>query len=60
MSDTDARIAQLEHALRRIMQATLDGTVCDDVAWFYGNETLHDFCEHVLEEVNRGDRVEPY
>lgn len=42
-------IERLREGFRRIQQATLDGTVCDDVAWFYGNETLHDYCERMAE-----------
>lgn len=41
-------IERLCVCLRMIQQATLDGTVCDDVAWFYGNETLHDYCERMI------------
>lgn len=40
--------ARLRSALTAIKQATIDGRVCDDVAWFTEIETLHDFCERVL------------
>ena len=41
----------LVKALEAIKQATLDGRVCDDVAWFGPGETLHDFCERILDRV---------
>lgn len=43
-----SRIEQLEGALQAIMTATVEGRVCDDVAWFDGITTLHDFCDIVL------------
>lgn len=43
-----ARNLQLEGALRAIMTATVEGRVCNDVAWFDGITTLHDFCDLVL------------
>jgi len=43
-----ARAEQLKGALRAIMTATVEGRVCDDVAWFDGITTLHDFCDLVL------------
>jgi intracellular sulfur oxidation DsrE/DsrF family protein len=43
-----ARIEQTEGALREIMKATVEGRVCDDVAWFDSITTLHDFCDLVL------------
>lgn len=42
------RIEDLEGALRAIMKATVEGRVCDDVAWFDSITTLHDFCDFVL------------
>ena len=42
------RIEELENALRAIMKATVEGRVCDDVAWFDGITTLHDFCDIAL------------
>lgn len=41
-------IERLRTAIAAIQQATLDGKVCDDVAWFSGIETLHDYCDRVL------------
>ncbi len=41
-------IDRLRKAIADIKQATLDGKVCDDVAWFGLGETLHDFCESTL------------
>jgi hypothetical protein len=39
-------------ALREIKRATVEGRVCDDVAWFDQIETLHDFCERILGRVS--------
>lgn len=36
-------------ALEEIKQATIDGKVCDDVAWFDKFTTLHDFIDMVLD-----------
>lgn len=47
----------LVKAIADIKQATLNGSVCDDVAWFGPGETLHDFCESVLDRV--GNAREP-
>lgn len=46
-----ARIELLENALKAIKRATINGDVCDDVAWFDQIETLHDFCERILDPV---------
>jgi len=35
-----------------IQKATLEGRVCDDVAWFSTIETLHDFCAHTIELID--------
>jgi hypothetical protein len=43
-----AEIERLRTAIERIKQATIEGRVCDDVAWFDKITTLHDFCEQVL------------
>ena len=43
--------AMLVKALEDIKAATLNGRVCDDVAWFGPGETLHDFCESILDRV---------
>lgn len=50
---SDARVDQLENALKAIKHATLNGDVCDDVAWFNQIETLHDFCDRILGAVGR-------
>lgn len=42
-------VTRLRQAVAAIKQATIDGRVCDDVAWFTAIETLHDYCERVLE-----------
>ena len=41
-------VERLRAAIAAIQQATLDGKVCDDVAWFSRIETLHDYCDRVL------------
>jgi len=38
-------------ALREIKRATVEGRVCDDVAWFDEIETLYDFCDRILDRV---------
>lgn len=48
LADTGRRAEELEGALRAIMKATVEGRVCDDVAWFDSITTLHDFCDLVL------------
>lgn len=35
-------------ALEAIQRATINGDVCDDVAWFDQITTLHDFCDLTL------------
>ena len=40
--------ARYRDALEQIQQATIDGKVCDDVAWFDKFTTLHDFIEETL------------
>jgi hypothetical protein len=42
------RIEALEAALRAIMKATVEGRVCNDVAWFDSITTLHDYCAFAL------------
>jgi len=37
---------------RSIMQATIDGKVCDDVAWYSDIETLHDFCGDCADKID--------
>jgi hypothetical protein len=38
-------------ALKAIMRATIEGKVCDDVAWFDQITTLHDFCGQIVDAV---------
>lgn len=45
------QIELLTSALKAIKRATINGDVCDDVAWFDQIETLHDFCERILDAV---------
>jgi hypothetical protein len=42
----------LVKALEDIKQATIDGRVCDDVAWFDTITTLYDFCDITLAAVS--------
>jgi len=39
---------RLRRGIAEIKQATIDGRVCDDVAWFDTITTLHDFCDELL------------
>jgi hypothetical protein len=48
------RYDTLVKALQDIKQATIDGRVCDDVAWFDTITTLHDFCDQALAAAGRG------
>lgn len=41
-------IDRLRGCLAAIQKATLEGRVCDDVAWFDTITTLHDFCDAAL------------
>lgn len=54
--DDATRIRELEKAVNMlrlgvlsIQKATLEGKVCDDVAWYGPAYTLHDFCGDLLE-----------
>lgn len=51
-----ASLDKAVEALKKIKQATLEGRVCDDVAWFDSITTLHDFCEITLEAVASPER----
>lgn len=44
-----SEIDRLRKDIKEIQQATIDGKVCDDVAWFSDIETLHDFCDSLLD-----------
>lgn len=46
--DLMSEVERLCGAIEAIRQATLEGKVCDDVAWFSDIETLHDFCASTL------------
>jgi hypothetical protein len=50
----DAEVLRLRRSLYDIQEATIGGRVCDDVAWFDGITTLHDFCEIVLHGPDAG------
>lgn len=41
-------IERLRAGLEAIKKATVDGRVCDDVAWFDGITTLYDYIDQVL------------
>ncbi len=41
-------IERLRKAIEAIKRATVEGRVCDDVAWFDTITTLHDFCDMTL------------
>ena len=43
-----AEIERLRGCLAAIQKATVEGRVCDDVAWFDGITTLFDFCDLAL------------
>lgn len=45
----EAENRKLRDAIEAIKRATIEGRVCDDVAWFDGITTLHDFCAHLVE-----------
>lgn len=43
-------IGRLRLGIAAIKQATVEGRVCDDVAWFDTITTLHDYCDQLLDE----------
>jgi hypothetical protein len=46
--------AQVEYAVfcfKEIQKATIEGKVCDDVAWFSQIETLHDYCGSAVDRL---------
>ncbi|ACF01533.1 hypothetical protein Rpal_3027 [Rhodopseudomonas palustris TIE-1] len=43
-----ADIERLTQGYRDIKTATIEGRVCDDVAWFDTITTLHDFCDCMI------------
>jgi len=46
---------RLRGCLQAIMKATTEGRVCDDVAWFDGITTLHDYCDIALNQQLGGE-----
>jgi hypothetical protein len=42
-------IDRLRAGMAAIKKATIDGRVCNDVAWFDEITTLHDFCDQFLQ-----------
>ena len=40
-----AELESARTALKEIKKATIEGRVCDDVAWFDTITTLHDYCD---------------
>jgi hypothetical protein len=41
-------VERLRAGIAAIKLATIEGRVCDDVAWFDEITTLHDFCDYLL------------
>ena len=52
-----AEIDRIRAAIFEIQKATLEGRVCNDVAWFDGITTLHDFCDLTLNGPDDGSPV---
>ncbi len=50
MRDAD-RVTLMLNALKAIKRAAINGDICDDVAWFDQIETLHDFCDRIIDAV---------
>ena len=48
VEDAIAEIERLRGHLEAIRKATIEGRVCDDVAWFDGITTLHDYCDMAI------------
>jgi hypothetical protein len=46
--ETLAEIERLRSAIEAIRQATIEGRVCDDTAWYDSITTLYDFCDQIL------------
>ena len=49
IASLQGEVVGLRAAIKAIKKATIDGRVCDDVAWFDQITTLHDFCDQALE-----------
>jgi hypothetical protein len=49
---------RLRAGIAAIQQATIDGKVCDDVAWFDMITTLYDYCAELLEQKVAADPSE--
>jgi len=48
VNDLWREVKRLRDGFREIKKATVDGRVCDDVAWFDTITTLYDFCDLFL------------
>jgi hypothetical protein len=46
-------LMQARASFQAIQQATIEGMVCDDVAWFSEIETLHDYCASEIEIIDK-------
>lgn len=51
--DDLADIYLLRAGIQAIKRATIEGRVCDDVAWFDTITTLHDYCDQLLDATNK-------
>ena len=47
---------RLRAALAAIKRASIEGRVCDDVAWFDSITTLHDYCDLILSQPKEGEK----
>lgn len=43
-----SEIERLRQGIADIKRATIEGRVCDDIAWYDTITTLHDFCDLLL------------
>lgn len=64
MGDDDREKYQLEierlrGAISAIQKATVEGRVCDDVAWFDAITTLYDFCDQTLNPWSHAQQKQP-
>lgn len=55
----DRALREAHAQFQAIRQATLDGKVCDDVAWFSNIETLHDYCWDCEDRIEKLLGIEP-
>lgn len=49
-----AEIVRLRKGYEDIKRATIEGRICDDVAWFDTITTLHDFCDMMIQPSRDG------